>query len=134
MAGTPRAGGRDPLRVTLVGHFFIRRLRDFTNNSLEDNNLRLNREQYYVSCVARGGLTIFRLCALREFTYFVVRPNIVFIQIMLCCSFPNIPKLAQEILTYAQYLLHGCNVQHVVIGQIFRGNSQCPMRASNIQL
>lgn len=127
MAGTPRANGRDPLRVTLVGHSFIRRLRDFMNNSLEDNNLRLNREQYYVTCVARGGLTISRLCALREFTYFVARPNIVFIQIGgndLCCSSPNIPKLAQEILSYAQYLLHGCNVQHVVIGQILRRNSQ----------
>lgn len=89
MAGTPRANGRDPLRVTLVGHSFIRRLRDFMNNSLEDNNLRLNREQYYVTCVARGGLTISRLCTLREFTYFVARPNIVFIQIGgndLCCS------------------------------------------------
>lgn len=57
-----------PLRVTLVGHSFIRRLRDLMNNSPEDNNIRLNREQYYVTFVARGGSTISRLCALREFT------------------------------------------------------------------
>lgn len=127
MAGTPRANCRDPLRVTLVGHSFVRHLRDFMNNSPEDNNLRLNRQQYYVTYVAKGGLTISRLCALREFTYFVARPNIVLIQIGgidLCCSSPNIQKLAQEILSYAQYLLHGCNVQHVVIRQILRRNSQ----------
>lgn len=81
----------------------------------------------YVSCVAIGGLTISRLWVLSECTHFVVHPNIVFIQIRgndLCFSFPNIFKLAQEILSYTQHLFHGCNVQNVVIGQNLRRNSQ----------
>lgn len=35
----------------------------------------------------------------------------------MCSSSPNIPNLAQDIISYEQYILHGCNVQRVVIRQ-----------------
>lgn len=45
MAGTPMVDGR-LLPVTVVGHSFIRCIRDFMNNCLEDSILCLNWEQY----------------------------------------------------------------------------------------
>lgn len=67
--------------------------------------MRLNREQYHVFCVARRGLTISRLRSLREFTNFVVRPNIVFVQIGgndMYRSSPIIPKLAEDMKTFCR--------------------------------
>lgn len=53
--GNIDGGWLRPLRVTFVGHVYIRPIRDCMNNRLEDSNMRLYREQYYV---ARRGLTI----------------------------------------------------------------------------
>lgn len=112
-----------PLRVSLIGHSFIRRLRDFMNHNPDSYNLRLDNGQYQVSCLTRGGLTITRLGSLREFTSFTLRPDLAFLQIGgndLVCSTPNISKLVKDIVAYAQYLTYGCGVKHVIIGQILR--------------
>jgi hypothetical protein len=116
----------DPLQVSLIGHSFIRRLRDFMadNSDSANQNLGLYRDQYEVSCVARGrgGLTVNKLCS-RQFTQFSRCPDIVFLQIGgndLVCDSPNIPKLDRDIISYASYLKDGCGVRHVIIGQVLR--------------
>jgi hypothetical protein len=45
----------------ILGHSFIRRLRDFVHSSEDNNNLRLREGDIFVSFHARGGLTIYRL-------------------------------------------------------------------------
>ena len=111
-------GGR--LWVSLIGHSFIRRLRDFMSHNTVNHNLRLDNGQYQVSCLARGGLTITWLSSLRQFTSFPLLPDLVFLHIVcydLVCSTPNISKLVQDIMDYAQYLSYGCGVKRVIIGQ-----------------
>lgn len=124
----------DPLQVSLIGHSFIRRLRDFMACNPESANLGLYCDQYEVSCRARGGLTISQLCSCRQFTHFSRCPDIVFIQIGgndLVCDTPNIPKLTQDIISYASYLKDGCGVKRVIIGQILRRDPPRSTRTFN---
>ena len=47
--------------VLLLGHSFIRRLRDYMNNNHVNHNLRLHPARFMISCHAQDGLTIKRL-------------------------------------------------------------------------
>ncbi|KAK3106907.1 hypothetical protein FSP39_002645 [Pinctada imbricata] len=112
-----------PLKVSLIGHSFIRRLRDYIYLNPEDVNVRLDQSRFTVSYVARGGLTVPRLFELSEFTHFPERPHFVFLPLGgndISCSAPNIQRTASDILNYAQYLVEGVDVQHVIIGQVLR--------------
>jgi hypothetical protein len=61
----------DPLLVSLIGHSFIRRLRDFMADNLDsaNPNLGLYCDQCEVSCVARGGLTVSKLLVSSVYTF-----------------------------------------------------------------
>ena len=126
----------DPLLVSLIGHSFIRRLRDFMadNTDSTNHNLGLYCDQYEVSCVARGGLTVNKLCSCPQFTQFTRCPDIVFIQIGgndLVCDTPNIPKLVRDIISYASYLKDGCGVRRVIIGQVLPRDPRRSTRTFN---
>lgn len=47
--------------LVLLGHSFIRRLRDYMNNNHVNHNLRLHPARFMILCRAQGGLTIERL-------------------------------------------------------------------------
>ena len=49
------------INVVLLGHSFIRRLRDYMNNNHVNHNLRLHPARFMISCHAQDGLTIERL-------------------------------------------------------------------------
>ena len=67
--------------VVILGHSFIRRLRDFVKSSEVNDNLRLSRCNFSVSFYARGGLTIDRLANSPELISFPSSKDICFLQI-----------------------------------------------------
>jgi hypothetical protein len=67
-------------QVVILGHSFIRRLRDFVHSSEDNYNLRLREGDIFVSFHARGGLTIYRL-ANTPAMYNFSNQDVCFIQI-----------------------------------------------------
>jgi hypothetical protein len=55
--------------VVLLGHSFVRRLRDFMDSSDQHYNLRLNETLFDITCRVQGGLTIPRLIHERKDLY-----------------------------------------------------------------
>ena len=49
------------INVVLLGHSYIRRLRDYMNNNHINHNLRLHPARFMRSCRAQDSLTIKRL-------------------------------------------------------------------------
>lgn len=112
---------RSILRVSLIGHSFIRRLGYYMNNSSELSNLKLNDEQYSVTVNGRGGLKLRDSRLFRDLLNFEVLPHICFMQIGendILLSSPN--NIARDILSLASYIHLGVGVQIVLIGQLFR--------------
>lgn len=103
-----------------VGTFFIRRLKDYSLTELENENLRLKPENFSVEFRATGGLTIKKLVKDEQFMSFRNSPDIVFIQ-MGENDLDNgvaVEKLSRDIISYSNFLIEGCDIKTVVIGQL----------------
>ncbi|XP_062593187.1 uncharacterized protein LOC134254668 [Saccostrea cucullata] len=114
-----------PIRVVIIGHSFIRRLQDFIARNTENDNLRLYSHLFDVQFLSEGGLTVDRMARGPKFTTFDPPPQIVFLQIGgndLDNTHLAAETLVRKIQSYVNYLVLGCGVRHVVIGQILRRN------------
>lgn len=110
-----------PLHVVVVGHSFIRRLRDYVNNDPRYKNLRLQMENFQVGFRAMGGLKMSRMARDAQFTTFAMTPDIVFIQTRgndLGMGKP-VRTVYRDIVNFANNLVMGCEAKCVIIGQIF---------------
>jgi hypothetical protein len=69
--------------VVLLGHSFIRRLKDYMNNNHVNHNLRLHSARFMISCRGQGGLTIERLIHERSdlFCFLHTSSKIIYLQI-----------------------------------------------------
>lgn len=89
-------------RVCLLGHTYIRRLRDFMDSNVSYKNLNLDTS-FVVDIRARGGLTFRRIPNCLEFLKFTSPPpSICFMQLGsndLCTDTPE--KVVKNIWTYA---------------------------------
>ena len=109
--------------VVILGHSFIRRLRDFVKSSEVNDNLRLSRCNFSVSFYARGGLTIDRLANSPELISFPSSKDICFLQIGsndLCDRTKSIGEIATAIFSFANVLIVCGKTKKIIIGQIFR--------------
>lgn len=91
----------------ILKHSFIRRLRDFINNSQGNDNLRLLRSDFNVIFCARGGLTIHKLANSPEMLDSAQLKDIYFLQIGsndLCDNSRSVYDIANAIISFASYL------------------------------
>lgn len=109
--------------VMILGHSFIRRLRDFINNSQGNDNLRLLRSDFNVIFSARGGLTIHKLANSPEMLDSAQLQDICFLQIGsndLCDNYRSVNDIANAIFSFASYLVLVNMAKLVIIGQVLR--------------
>lgn len=108
-------------RVCLLGHSYIRRLRDFIDSNVSYKNLNLD-PSFVVDIRARGGLTFRKIPNCLEFLNFTSPPpSICFMQLGsndLCTDTPE--KVVKNILAYASYLKEGVGMQQIIVGQLLR--------------
>ena len=109
--------------VVLLGHSFVRRLRDFMDSSDQHCNLRLNETLFDITFRAQGGLTIPRLIHERKDLYNFTHacPNIVHLQIGgndLSDKNTTTLSVANEIFSFAHFLHYGLHINIVVIGEL----------------
>ncbi|XP_061194948.1 uncharacterized protein LOC133203116 [Saccostrea echinata] len=109
-----------PLHVLVMGHSFIRRLRDYVFTDGDNTNLRLQGDQFEVEFRAAGGLTIHRMASDGRFTSFERIPDIVFLQIggNDLDNGRDVKTVTRDIISYGNFLVKGCSVQSVIIGQV----------------
>jgi hypothetical protein len=104
----------------LLGHSFIRRLRDYMNNNHVNHNLRLHPARFIISCRAQGGLNIERLIHERSvlFCFLHTSPKIIYLQIggndLSSTSSDMVPN---EVYSFASFLHYGIQIP-IVIGQL----------------
>ena len=74
---------RHEISVCLLGHSYIRRLKEFMNGNYHYYNLRLFTHLFDISCRAQGGLSIPRLIHDRSdlYNFAYTQPDIVYLQI-----------------------------------------------------
>lgn len=110
------------IRVQLIGHSYIRRLREYILVNDEYQNLQLDRTKFSVDFISQGGLTFQRLAQRQEFLNFGdPPPSVCFVQMGgndLCRGKPG--KVITDILSYARYLHDGVGVKQVIVGQLLR--------------
>lgn len=108
-------------RVCLLGHSYIRRLRDFMDSNVSYKNLNLDTS-FVVHIRAHGGLTFRRIPNCLEFLKFTSPPpSICFMQLGsndLCTDTPE--KVVKNIRTYASYLKERVGMQQNIVGQLLR--------------
>ncbi|XP_033730355.1 uncharacterized protein LOC117320478 [Pecten maximus] len=107
------------MNVVILGHSFIRRLRELTEQESAFHNLRLSKEQFKITFRAKGGLTLEKLKSKNELLAFH-SPDIVFLQIG-GNDLGNISPfvLVQRILELVNALLLVNKAKSVIIGQLF---------------
>lgn len=104
-----------PIRVCVLGHSFIGRLKDCSLTDVENQNLSLKPENFSVEFRATGGLTKKKLVKDEQFMTFTNSPDIVFIQ-MGENDLDNgvaVEKLLQDIISYANFLIEGCDIKRI---------------------
>lgn len=104
----------------ILGHSFIRRLRDFVLSTPEYSNLRLYSSQFSVEFRARGGLSIRQLANSPQLTDFVDQ-DVCFLQIGsndLCDPAIPVKDIANGITSFASFLIAAEKVKVVIIGQV----------------
>ena len=69
------------LRVALIGHSFITRLRSYVRQNPTLTNFNLKEDQFSFIFCARGGLRISQLVQSSDFLSFDIRPDLCFLQI-----------------------------------------------------
>lgn len=102
--------------VILLGHSFVRRLRDFMNNSEQHSNSRLNETLFDITCRAQGDLTIPRLIHERKdlYDFAHICPNIIYLQIGgndISDKNNTALSVANEICSFAHFL-HFCTCKY----------------------
>nr|XP_034307428.1 uncharacterized protein LOC117680629 isoform X4 [Crassostrea gigas] len=109
------------LNVCVIGHSYIRRLRDYGMQT-ETDNLNLDPEVFKVSFRGKGGLRLNKRVFRSEILHFDSIPDVVFLQIGEndICENTNSEKLARDIISVGQYLRDGVGVKVVIIGQLIR--------------
>ena len=123
------------LRVLILGHSFVRRLEEFSQSEPEWLNLGFDVTKIDVSFIGIGGGTIRggTKCIINKghmTAIHNIQPHIVYLQIGgndLCDFDCKSLTLSQDIMSYAEFLLQGYGVQHVVVGQLLpRFSRRCP--------
>lgn len=115
---TNMAAGR--VKVVILGHSFIRRLRDFVFSTPNYSNLRLFSSQFSVKFRARGGLTIGQLAISSNLLNFDDE-DMCFLQIGsndLCNLSLPVKDIANAITSFASFLIVTGKVKIVIIGQV----------------
>ncbi|XP_061192120.1 uncharacterized protein LOC133200319 [Saccostrea echinata] len=118
------AAGR--VKVVILGHSFIRRLRDFVFATPDFYNLRLYPSHFSVEFRARGGLTIRQLANCSSLINFVDQ-DVCFLQIGsndLCDASLPVKDIANAITSFASFLIITGKVKIVIIGQVLFRSSQ----------
>ena len=118
MATTPEVNIRT---VCIIGHSYIRRLKEFIDASDLRTNLNLDFNSIKVDFRSRGGLTFKRLAHCPEFLQFTTPPDVCFIQMGsndLCQN--DLRKVCTDIISYVQYLRDGVCIRTVIEGQLLR--------------
>lgn len=109
------------VRVAVIGHSFIRRLRDFTDRN-GIRNLNLDSQFYSVSLRGQGGLRLDQLSYDASILRFDSTPEICFLQLgendVKVNSVPL--KIATDLVAIANFLHDGVGVKLVLIGQLLR--------------
>ncbi|XP_062594564.1 uncharacterized protein LOC134255982 [Saccostrea cucullata] len=109
------------LRICLLGHSFVTRLRRYMDSHPDLMNLKLHQDFYSVSVRARGGLRISSVARSRDFLTFDMLPHVCFMQIgendiLLHTN----EMIVRDILSLASYLHSGIGIQTVIVGQLLR--------------
>lgn len=120
------------LNVCVVGHSYIRRLKEYCSQT-GTVNLGLKPCAYNVTFRGKGGLKLRRCNSRSELMRFDIVPDIVFLQIGEndVVAATNSEKLAEDIISLAQYLRDGVGVRLVIIGQLIRRMQFAPCRDFN---
>lgn len=109
------------VKVSILGHSFIRRLERFIDNVDGYKNLRLSQDKFSVDFRAKGGLTVNKLVKQQNLLTFNAMPHLIFIQIGgndACDIQRSAPTIAQDIVSFALYFCHGLGIKIVIIGQL----------------
>ena len=122
------------LNVCIIGHSYIRRLKEYCSNK-GIINLRLD-DSFNVTLRGKGGLRLRRLNESaglgdrRELFHFVSPPDIIFLQVGEndICDLTSCEKLANDLISVAAYLRDGVGAKIVIIGQLIR---RLPFAACN---
>lgn len=122
----------DPCKVYIIGHSYIRRLRDYLEK-VDIRNLKLDAGNFTVRFRARGGLRIRELALDPTFLNFSEVPDICFLQIggNDIKESTNSYQLAEDIISVAEFLQQGKGVCLVLIGQLFRRMPHVTCRGYN---
>ena len=98
----------DKLDVVVMGHSYIRRLRDFSNSTEENRNLRLYRRKFRIMFRCQGGLTVPQLANSSVLLNFKDNVDICFLQIggndLSDNSIP-VSDVARHITSFASFLI-----------------------------
>lgn len=119
-----------PVFIVLLGHSFIRRLRDHlkTTNYL---NLGLNKADFSLLWQGFGGMHIKDLHSYIDMLV-SVQPNALYIEIGsndLCAS-PNIQSLVSQLFDFLEDLLRQCPViSSIIIGHVIKRDLSSPRQA-----
>lgn len=107
--------------VGVIGHSYVKRLERFSLQHPVYKNLCLNKDVYKVCFRSQGGLTIRGLTNSPKLCTFTSVPILGFLDIGGNDATTRAAlDIAQDIVAYANYLVHGLGVVNVVIGQLLR--------------
>lgn len=107
--------------VGVIGHSYVKRLEHFSLQHPVYKNLCLNKDVYKVCFRSQGVLTIRGLTNSPKLCTFTSVPILGFLDIGGNDATTRAAlDIAQDIVAYANYLVHGLGVVNVVIGQLLR--------------
>ncbi|XP_062600086.1 uncharacterized protein LOC134261690 [Saccostrea cucullata] len=111
----------DPAVVGIIGHSYVRRLERFVLQNQMYKNLSLDEDLYRVYLRGQGGLTVRGLSNSPNLCMFPIVPTVCFLDIggNDATTHPAV-DISKDIVSYANYLVHGLGVVNVVIGQLLR--------------
>ncbi|XP_061183620.1 uncharacterized protein LOC133191889 [Saccostrea echinata] len=111
----------DPTVVGIIGHSYVKRLERFLLQNPVYKNLSLNEDLYKVYFRGQGGLTVRSLSNSPKLCTFTSVPTVCFLDIGGNDATTRAAHvIAQDIVSYANYLVHGLGVVNVLIGQLLR--------------
>lgn len=111
----------DPVVVGIIGHSYVKRLERFILQNPVYKNLCLNEDRIKVCFRGQGGLSVCGLVNSPRLCTFPIVPSLCFLEIGgndATTRPANV--IAQDIWSYANYLIHGLGVKNVIIGQLLR--------------
>lgn len=111
----------DRTSVCIIGHSYVKRLERFILQNPVYENLGLDEEQINVCFRSQGGLSIYGLANSSRLCAFSAVPTLCVLEIWGndATTRPS-HVIAQDIFSFANYLIHGYGVKSVIIGQLLR--------------